>query len=66
MLKHVRVKGALHGVVFAELAGGRVGCAGCHNGDCTRPGGVKKGAVLQPVLRTGGKWQVVGRPFGSL
>lgn len=65
MLKHVRVGGALYSVVFAGVAGCRVGGAGCHNGDYIRPVRVKKAAMLQPVLRTGGKWQVVGRPFDT-
>ena len=46
--------GTFHGVVFAGLAGGRGGGAGCHNGDCTRPGRVKK------AVASG------GRPFTSL
>ena len=39
--------GAFDGVVFAGLAGGRGGGAGCHNGDCTRPGVVKKAVGWQ-------------------
>ena len=38
--------GTLDGVVFAGVAGGRGGGAGCHNGDCARPGWVKKAGVL--------------------
>jgi hypothetical protein len=34
--------GAFDGVVVAGLTGGRGGGASCHNGDCTRPGWVKK------------------------
>jgi hypothetical protein len=42
MLKHVRVGEGFHGVVFTGVAGGHGGGAGCYNGDCTRPGLVKK------------------------
>jgi hypothetical protein len=33
---------AFDGVILAWVAGGRGGGAGCHNGDCTRPGRGKK------------------------
>ena len=46
--------GASDGVVFAGVAGGRGGSADGHNGDCTRPGRVKKAASCKGKVAGGG------------